>query len=686
MAIPQGFIDELLNRVDLVEVVGRHVQLKRTGANYQGLCPFHSEKSPSFTVSPSKQFYHCFGCGKNGNAIGFLMEHTGSGFVETVKDLAQQSGLVVPQEQVSPQEAARQQAQREQRKTLSDVLAQAAHAYSERLRTTPLAIDYLKKRGLSGEIVRRFGLGYAPDTWRGLASVFAAYDDPLLEQSGLIIHNEAEDKRYDRFRGRVMFPIRNERGECIGFGGRVLGNEKPKYLNSPETPVFSKGHELYGLYEARSAIRDAGHVLVTEGYMDVVALAQLGLPQAVATLGTACTADHMSKLFRVTDQVVFSFDGDAAGRRAAQKALRVALPLATDVRTVKFLFLPPEHDPDSFVRAHGKAAFEAEIKQATPLSRFVLDVASEDLDLSTAEGRAQTVARSAELWQQLPPGALAQQVLGDLAERVRMDTQQVLASWRVTGGRHKRQGAPASPGQTGSMPSLPPENWRQHDHTPSEFIPDASGLEGWSQADMGAPSSGFEAFDGLAPGGYAPQAPRHNKPFDRNARGKSRFGKFGGGNAVRHEAPRVLGTPTPRAEHAARMLLAQMSLWERLSEAEHAMLCSQPAPVGPLLRWLDAQYQEQGAVAWGVLSELLRAQSFAAFAQDLMARHQALSATQNLDEMGGELRSIMLGIAHDAYAEQANRAARSNDLEGLRRANEAIKRIAAERASIRMSE
>jgi DNA primase len=225
MAIPQGFIDELLSRVDLVEVIGRYVPLKRTGANFSGLCPFHSEKSPSFTVSPSKQFFHCFGCGKNGNAIGFLMEHTGSGFVETVQDLAQQCGLTVPQEQLSPQEMARQQAQREQRKTLTEVLEQAAQAYRERLKTTPLAIDYLKKRGLSGEIARRFGLGYAPDTWHGLASVFAAYDDPLLEQSGLVIHNAQEDRRYDRFRGRVMFPIRNERGECIAFGGRVIWEE-----------------------------------------------------------------------------------------------------------------------------------------------------------------------------------------------------------------------------------------------------------------------------------------------------------------------------------------------------------------------------------------------------------------------------------------------------------------------------
>ena len=704
MAIPQGFIDELLNRVDVVEVVGRHVQLKRAGANYQGLCPFHGEKSPSFTVSPSKQFYHCFGCGKNGNAIGFLMDHTGSGFVETVQDLAQQSGLVVPQEQISPQDMARQQAQRETRKTLSDLLAQAGQAYSERLKSTQLAIDYLKKRGLSGEIVNRFGLGYAADTWRGLASVFAAYDDPLLEQCGLIIHNEQEDKRYDRFRGRVMFPIRNERGECIGFGGRVLGDEKPKYLNSPETPVFSKGHELYGLFEGRNAIRDAGFALVTEGYMDVVALAQLGLPNAVATLGTACTPEHMTKLFRVTDQVVFSFDGDGAGRRAAQKALRVALPLATDVRAIKFLFLPAEHDPDSFVRAHGKAAFEQAIKVATPLSRFLIEVAGDNLDLETAEGRAKTAARSAELWQLLPQGALAQQVLTDIAAQVRLDVQQLLASWRATGALPNANRAPqrldarteprwAQGNDSGSMQALPHNIERQQHDTPQNSAthsPAADGFDafaGYAEAGF----TGFEPADFPSAGGPADwpmpraQAPSYgggkfSKGFDRNARGKYR-----GGHADKRwpDTPRPMGTPTSRAEHAARLLLSQMSLWEQLSEADHTLLCAQPAPIGPLITWLDALFQDQGAMAWGMLSEQIRTQSFAQFALDLMARHQALSAPQSATEIAGELRSIMLGISHDAYADLATRAARANDVDGLRRANDAIKRISVERAAMR---
>ena len=324
MAIPQTFIQELIARADVVEIVGRYVQLKKGGANFMGLCPFHGEKSPSFSVSPTKQFYHCFGCGKNGNAISFLMDHAGMTFVEAVKDLAQQYGMQVPEDDASPEDRARAVEQREKQHTLTSVLEKAADAYRHHLKHSIKAVDYFKGRGLSGEIAKQFGLGYAPEGWRSLASVFPHYDDPLLVESGLVILHEAqageEEKRYDRFRDRVMFPIRNVKGECIGFGGRILGEGTPKYLNSPETPVFSKGRELYGLFEAKGALRDMGYALVTEGYMDVVALAQLGFPNAVATLGTACTNEHVQKLFRFTDSVVFSFDGDSAGRRAARPA------------------------------------------------------------------------------------------------------------------------------------------------------------------------------------------------------------------------------------------------------------------------------------------------------------------------------------------------------------------------------
>lgn len=436
MTIPASFIQELIARADVVEIVGRYVQLKKAGANFMGLCPFHGEKSPSFSVSPTKQFYHCFGCGAHGNAIGFLMEHAGMGFVEAVHDLAGQYGLQVPEDDASPEERARAAGQRQKQATLSEVLEKAGEAYKKQLRQSPAAIDYLKGRGVSGEIARQFGIGYAPAGWRTLAGVFPDYDDPLLAESGLVIVGEPDDngdgKRYDRFRDRVMFPIRNVKGECIGFGGRVLGDEKPKYLNSPETPVFSKGRELYGLYEARAAFRERGYALVTEGYMDVVALAQLGFPNAVATLGTACTPEHVQKLFRFTESVVFSFDGDAAGRRAARKALDGALPYASDVRSVKFLFLPAEHDPDSFIREFGADAFARFVNEATPLSRFMLEAAREGCDLGTAEGRAHMASNARPLWSALPEGALKRQLLGEIAAMVQLSTQELVELWTPT--------------------------------------------------------------------------------------------------------------------------------------------------------------------------------------------------------------------------------------------------------------
>ncbi len=439
--IPAGFLQELISRVDIVEVVGRHVELKRGGANFMGLCPFHGEKSPSFSVSASKQFYYCFGCGASGDAIRFLTEHLGLSFVEAVRDLAQGVGLTVPEEQVSPDERERRNTLRERRLSLADVLTKAADFYRSQLRATPRAVDYLKHRGLTGAVAARFGLGYAPPGWRTLAGVFPRYDDPLLEEAGLVRLKDAEEGqeasaeanaeriRYDWFRDRVMFPIRSVDGTVIGFGGRVLDDSKPKYMNSPETPVFSKGRELYGLFEARQALRDKGYALVVEGYMDVVALAQSGFANAVATLGTACTADHVQKLFRFTDSVVFSFDGDAAGRRAAGRALEASLPHASDLRTVRFLFLPPEHDPDSYVRELGPEAFDQQVTQAVPLSRQLVAQASEDADLQTAEGRARMLAQAKPLWMALPDGALKRQLLPELARRAQLEPADLSSLW-----------------------------------------------------------------------------------------------------------------------------------------------------------------------------------------------------------------------------------------------------------------
>jgi DNA primase len=399
--IPQSFISDLLNRVDIVDVVGRYVQLKKGGANYQGLCPFHNEKSPSFTVSPTKQFYHCFGCGAHGTAIGFLIEYSGMGFVDAVKDLAQNVGMLVP-EQDDKIPPAQRAAQQQQSMALSDAMTKASDFYKAELRRAPNAIAYLKGRGLTGEIAARFGLGYAPNGWDGLKAVFPDYEAVALVEAGLIIQQVDEDGR-------------NTKGQVIAFGGRIMEHGEPKYLNSPETPLFSKGSELYGLFEARQAIRDAGYVLVTEGYMDVVALAQMGFPQAVATLGTACTTTHVQKLLRQTDNVIFSFDGDKAGRRAARRALEACLPHVSDDKTIKFLFLPAEHDPDSYIREYGTPAFEQQVQEAMPLSQFLLREAQGEHDLGSPEGRARVQFDAKPMLQAMPPTALRLQIVRGLA-------------------------------------------------------------------------------------------------------------------------------------------------------------------------------------------------------------------------------------------------------------------------------
>jgi DNA primase len=594
MTIPQSFIQELLARADVVEIVGRHVQLKKGGANFMGLCPFHGEKSPSFTVSPTKQFYHCFGCGAHGNAIGFLMEHAGMGFVEAVHDLAGQYGLQVPEDDASPAERARAAAQRERQSTLSDVLEKAGEAYRKHLKDSPRAVEYLKGRGLSGEIARQFGLGYAPEGWRTLAGVFPEYDDPLLAESGLVIVGEDEDgRRYDRFRDRVMFPIRNVKGECIGFGGRVLGDEKPKYLNSPETPVFSKGRELYGLFEARAALRDQGYALVTEGYMDVVALAQLGFPNAVATLGTACTADHVQKLFRFTDAVVFSFDGDAAGRRAARKALEAALPYASDVRSCKFLFLPPEHDPDSFIREHGAPAFQRFVNEATPLSRFMLEVAREGCDLGSAEGRALLANNARPLWSALPEGALKRQMLGEIAELVQLDARELGALWMPAGAARPATG------------------------------------DRYQNDSYSRPTEG--RYSAKSSSRVAARAPLPGR--------------------VR---------PLSRADHAARLLLADMASWEALPHELHALLCELPGDHGALFTWLDSQLHEHGVQPWAALREGLRGLPFEPLVERLTAGPEGAPLGQADEtppaETEAELRNVLDRLLVDHLKAQESEA------------------------------
>jgi DNA primase len=417
--IPNDFISTLLSRVDIVDVIDRHVPLKRAGANYQACCPFHSEKTPSFTVSPTKQFYHCFGCGAHGTAIGFLMEHAGKSFPDAVEELARDAGLEVPRV-----ERAGDKERREEAADATATLLTAARFYRSQLKEAPRAIDYLKRRGLTGEIAARFGIGYAPDAWQPLNTAFPQYDDPALDAAGLVVTGDG-GKRYDRFRDRVMFPIHDSRGRVIGFGGRVIGDGEPKYLNSPETAVFSKGRELYGLFLARNAIRDAGCVVVVEGYMDVVALAQHGVDYAVATLGTATTPVHVQKLFRMTDTVVFCFDGDAAGRKAAWRALNNALPVLSDGKNARFLFLPDGEDPDDFVRARGKSAFEQALANAVPLSEYLVTELSAQHPPVSAEGRAALVSAAKPLVGQISAPVLATLIRNRIAALVELSDADV---------------------------------------------------------------------------------------------------------------------------------------------------------------------------------------------------------------------------------------------------------------------
>ena len=387
--IPKSFIQDLLNRLDIVDVIERYLPLKKAGANFVACCPFHNEKSPSFTVSQSKQFYHCFGCGAHGTAIGFVMEHTGVGFVDAVEELARGIGVAVPQE-------AGNVPQHKVAPDLYDLMQTATRYYREQLKQSPRAIEYLKKRGLSGEVAARFGIGYAPDGWQNLGSAVADYQDASLVETGLVIEGE-NDKRYDRFRDRIMFPIINVRGQVIGFGGRILDKGEPKYLNSPETPLFEKGHELYGLFQAQKSIRAQQRVVVVEGYMDVVALAQHGVEYAVATLGTATTPFHVQKLLRLSEQIVFSFDGDKAGQKAAWRALENALPQLVDGKRIGFLFLPEEHDPDTYIREFGTEAFEHELENSLPLSGYLLRELTAQVDLHTQEGRSALLQKAQPL-------------------------------------------------------------------------------------------------------------------------------------------------------------------------------------------------------------------------------------------------------------------------------------------------
>ncbi len=419
--IPQSFIDDLMTRVDIVEVIDARVPLRKSGREFSARCPFHEEKTPSFTVSPSKQFYHCFGCGAHGTALSFMMEYEHLAFPEAVEELARSVGMEVPHEAA----AGARPAERDRSAALYDTLAAADRFFRQQLRKhpqAPTAVAYLKARGLSGEIAASFGIGYAPPGWDSLLRAQGGGNQAQerLVAAGLLIRKD-DGKCYDRFRERIMFPIRDRRGRTIAFGGRVLGDEKPKYLNSPETPVFHKGQELYGLFEARKALRDIPRLLVVEGYMDVVALAQFGVRYAVATLGTSTTREHLERLFRVSPEVVFCFDGDRAGREAGWRALENALPVMREGRQLRFMFLPDGDDPDTRIRAVGRERFEADLETALPFSEFFYQKLGREADTSTIDGRARFVELARPLLNRMPEGVFRQMMLDRLAELARID-------------------------------------------------------------------------------------------------------------------------------------------------------------------------------------------------------------------------------------------------------------------------
>ena len=418
--IAPEFIQQVLSRVDIVEVIDRQVKLKKAGQGYVACCPFHNEKSPSFNVSPTKQFYHCFGCGVSGSAITFLIEYNGTPFLDALRELAEQVGMVMPTGINSEEVIARAKLTA----SLTDVMLSANQFYRRELKRSPTAIEYFKKRGVSGEIALRFQLGYAPDGWQGLKAAYEDYSMASLAECGLVIDSE-EGRRYDRFRDRVMFPILDTKGNTIGFGGRVIGAGEPKYLNSPETPLFEKGRELYGLFQARRAIRDSATVIVVEGYMDVVALAQSGVGNAVATLGTATTPMHLEKLSRLADTIVFCFDGDKAGRKAAWRALEISLPTVVDGKNYRFLFLPAEDDPDTYVRRLGKAGFDEALAAAKPLSTVLFEELTAQVKMDEEEGRAKLLNIATPLIAQITAPALGLMLRKRLAELMGMQNHEL---------------------------------------------------------------------------------------------------------------------------------------------------------------------------------------------------------------------------------------------------------------------
>ena len=435
--IPREFIDQLLARCDIVDVINARVPLKKHGREYQACCPFHNEKTPSFTVSPNKQFYHCFGCGVNGSAISFLMEYEHLDFVEAIESLASSLGLEVPREEGKKRNPEAQI----RKKGLTDLMEEASSYYQSQLKLNDGAVEYLKNRGLSGEIAQSYGIGYSKKSWDAVINHLSSrYRPEQIVESGLAIAKDAGGS-YDRYRDRIMFPIRNRKGQVIGFGGRVMGDDTPKYINSPETPLFHKGNELYGLYEARNATRKLERIVVVEGYMDVISLAQFEITYGVATLGTATTQQHIETLYRTVPEIVFCFDGDRAGKEAAWRALENTLPVLRDDKAISFLFLPQGEDPDSLVRSIGKEAFEKELSEATSLSSYFLKALGEQFNISNNEGKARFVNEANKLLKVVPESLLKDQLIQDISKATGVDKASILKRQGDSGDRQERPSA-----------------------------------------------------------------------------------------------------------------------------------------------------------------------------------------------------------------------------------------------------
>ena len=573
--------------------MGRYVQLRKGGANLLGLCPFHKEKTPSFTVSPTKQFYHCFGCGAHGTAISFLIEHTGASFPEAVRSLAATVGMTVPEAERTPRQRRLDKQRKDEVSRHEHVLETARRHYQASLKRSPRAIEYLKKRGLSGEVAARFALGWSGEDRRGLTAAFPNYEDALLVECGLVI--EAEDgRRYDRFRERIMFPIRNGRGKLIGFGGRIIGKGEPKYLNSPETPLFAKGRELYGLWESRAGIRREASVLVVEGYMDVVGLAQHGLENAVATLGTATTPEHVQKLLRASNKVVFSYDGDQAGMRAAWRALQACLPQMRDDVSVRFLFLPAEHDPDSYIQAYGDKAFRAAMDEAVSLSRFMLDELARRHRLDEAEGRAACVHEALPLLASMPENAYRIQVerefaqlvlltpeeLGGLLERARSSARQAdaLREAHPTRGAQPNVVSAPRPDAQGS-PVMRPAG---PDHHPM-----------WEMDEQPLPS------DNWLDAAPEPWEDGSQYGFETKGASKRESGAWNRPERPRQSASATRFSVTPMAKQLLRLLIAHPQLVQDLGDQQLEIL--ERGPHLKLVRELIALIAASGASHAGAL-------------------------------------------------------------------------------------